>query len=348
MDFAKTLTYWYLNNKRELPWRQKKDPYHIWLSEIILQQTRIEQGLPYYLKFIEAFPNVFELAKAPLDTVLKNWQGLGYYSRARNLHIAAKYVAEELDGIFPETYKGLKELKGVGDYTASAIASICYEEPVAVVDGNVYRVLGRYFDIDTPINSTGGIKEFKILAQEIMDRENPGDYNQAVMEFGALQCKPQLPLCNTCPLANGCLAIKYGKVGELPVKLKKTKVKKRYFNYLVFLSEENNTILKQREGKGIWEGLYQFPLLETKSLLEPQEILDDLTFQEMTGPGEPEITLFNNLPIVHKLSHQHLYTRFWLIEKKELPEKGIPAQTLKEYPVPVLIANFLNEYDFTY
>jgi A/G-specific adenine glycosylase len=348
MDFAKTLTSWYLKNKRELPWRQKKDPYHIWLSEIILQQTRIEQGLPYYLKFIDAFPSVFELANAPLNTVLKNWQGLGYYSRARNLHTAAKFVAEELDGVFPENYRGLKELKGVGDYTASAIASICFEEPVAVVDGNVYRVLARYFDIDTPINSTAGIKEFKTLAEEIMDRENPGDYNQAVMEFGALQCKPQLPLCNTCPLANGCLALKNGKVGELPVKLKKAKVKKRYFNYLVFLSEDNNTIIEQREGKGIWEGLYQFPLLETNSLLNPNEILDDPAFLEMAGPGEPEITLLNSLPIVHKLSHQHLYTRFWLIEKKELPEKGIPTQSLKEYPVPVLIANFLKDYDFTY
>src|SRR5690606_28792902 len=162
---------------------------------------------------------------------------------------------------------GLIQLKGVGDYTASAIASICYEEPVAVVDGNVYRVLARYFDIDTPINSTAGIKEFKTLAEEVMDRENPGDYNQAVMEFGALQCKPQLPLCNTCPLVNGCLALKNGKIGELPVKLKKAKVKKRYFNYLVFLSEENNTILQQREGKGIWEGLYQFTLLKINSFL---------------------------------------------------------------------------------
>jgi A/G-specific adenine glycosylase len=348
MDFAKTLTSWYLKNKRELPWRQKKDPYHIWLSEIILQQTRIEQGLPYYLKFVEAFPSVFELANAPLDTVLKNWQGLGYYSRARNLHTAAKFVAEELGGVFPQNYKGLKELKGVGDYTASAIASICYQEPVAVVDGNVYRVLARYFDIDTPINSTAGIKEFKALAEELLDSKNPGDYNQAIMEFGALQCKPQLPLCNTCPLANSCLALKNAKVGTLPVKLKKAKVKKRYFNYLVFLSEENNTILQKRKGKGIWEGLYQFPLLETNTVLSPEEIIDDPKFREMAGPGKPEITLFNVNPVVHKLSHQHLYTRFWLIEKKQLPEKGIPAQSLKEYPVPVLIANFLNEYDFAY
>lgn len=348
MDFAKTLTCWYLKNKRELPWRQKKDPYHIWLSEIILQQTRIEQGLPYYLRFIEAYPNVFDLANASLENVLKNWQGLGYYSRARNLHTAAKYVAEELDGVFPDNYNGLKGLKGIGDYTASAIASIAYDEPAAVVDGNVYRVLARFFDIDTPINSSAGIKEFKYLAEEILDRDNPGDHNQAVMEFGALQCKPQLPLCGTCPLSGSCLALKKDKIGELPVKLKKAKVKKRYFNYLVFLSEENSTILEQRVGKGIWEGLYQFPLLETKDLLEPEAILKDPQFLKMAGPGEPDITLFNTVPIVHKLSHQHLYTRFWLIEKEILPQKGIPAKTVKKYPVPVLIANFLNEYDLTY
>ncbi|MCM4160515.1 A/G-specific adenine glycosylase [Antarcticibacterium flavum] len=348
MDFAKTLIFWYLKNKRELPWRQKKDPYHIWLSEIILQQTRIEQGLPYYLKFINAYPNVFELASAPLEHVLKNWQGLGYYSRARNLHTAAKYIVEELDGVFPLNYKGLKELKGVGDYTASAIASICYHEPVAVVDGNVYRVLARYFKIDTPINSTAGIREFKALARELLDRENPGDHNQSIMEFGAIQCKPQQPLCDTCPFSGSCLALKTGKIKDLPVKLKKAKVKKRYFNYLVFLSEENKTILEQREGRGIWEGLFQFPLLETKDLLKPEEIFNDSRFLEMAGKEVREITLFNESPVIHKLSHQHLYTRFWLIEKKELDGEGIPAQQLKEYPVPVLIANFLKEYDFTY
>ena len=201
MDFSKVLINWYLKNNRELPWRKTKNPYHIWLSEIMLQQTRVAQGLPYYLKFTEAFPTVFDLANADESYVLKLWQGLGYYSRARNLHFTAKYIAEELNGVFPNTYKGLLKLKGVGDYTASAIASICYSEPTAVVDGNVYRVLSRYYGIDTPINSTKGIKDFKELAQQILDKENIGAYNQAIMDFGAIQCKPKSPNCGECPLS---------------------------------------------------------------------------------------------------------------------------------------------------
>lgn len=312
----------------------------------MLQQTRIGQGLPYYLKFIETFPTVFDLAEASQETVLKLWQGLGYYSRARNLHETAQHVAFHLHGQFPGNYKELLLLKGVGDYTASAIASICYEEPTAVVDGNVYRVLARYFDIDTPINSTGGIKEFKELAMELLDPLNPGIYNQAVMEFGALHCKPQLPLCETCPLSNGCLALKNKRIAELPVKLKKAKIRKRYFNYLVFLSEENRTIIEQRSGKGIWEGLYQFPLLETDVPLSAEQLPFDEKFVQLTGKGIQQIRLFNETPIVHKLSHQHIYTRFWVIEKKVLPKESIPVEKLHEYPVPVLIANFLNEYDF--
>ena len=214
MVFSKVLIDWYLKNKRELPWRKTSDPYHIWLSEIMLQQTRIEQGLPYYQRFISAFPSVFDLAAAPQEKVLKLWQGLGYYSRARNLHESAKYVAEELNGVFPGSYKELKELKGVGDYTAAAIASICYNEPVAVVDGNVYRVLSRFFDIETPINSTAGIKEFKALASELLDEKDPSSFNQALMEFGALQCKPRNPLCETCPLSSGCLALQKNKIKD--------------------------------------------------------------------------------------------------------------------------------------
>jgi A/G-specific adenine glycosylase len=312
----------------------------------MLQQTRIEQGLPYYLKFIDAFPSVFDLAAASQEDVLKLWQGLGYYSRARNLHETAIFVAIHLNGHFPKSYKELLLLKGVGEYTASAIASICYNEPAAVVDGNVYRVLARYFDIDTPINSTAGIKEFKDLALQLLDTENPGVYNQAIMEFGALHCKPQQPLCETCPLANSCLGLKNNNIGDLPVKLKKAKVKKRYFNYLVFLSEENRTIIKQRIGKGIWEGLYQFPLLETDEPVCAEKLLFDEKFVELTGKGIQQIRLFNETPIVHKLSHQHIYTRFWVIEKKILLEESVPVENLKEYPVPVLIANFLNEYDF--
>lgn len=227
--FAKKLIDWYLDNKRDLPWRGTKNPYNIWLSEIILQQTRVAQGTPYYFAFIETFPEVTALANAPQEQVLKLWQGLGYYSRARNLHTAAKYIVESCDGVFPDTYKGLLSLKGVGDYTASAIGSICFDLPTAVVDGNVYRVLSRIFGVETPINSSQGMKEFKALAQALLDESRPGTHNQAVMEFGARYCVPQNPNCDACIFNNRCDAYKNKKVALLPVKLKKLKVKKRYF-----------------------------------------------------------------------------------------------------------------------
>ena len=310
----------------------------------MLQQTRIEQGLPYYFKFTEAYPSVFELANAPVDEVLKLWQGLGYYSRARNLHETAKHVAFDLDGIFPESYKGLLKLKGVGDYTASAIASFCYNEPVAVVDGNVYRVLSRIFEIDTPINSTSGIKEFKKLAQELLDKENPASFNQAIMEFGALHCKPQNPKCETCPFNDKCLALKNNRIGELPVKLKKAKIKKRYFNYLVFDLQGEKTILEQRTGKGIWNGLYQFPLIESEKLIGENELIALQDFKNVVPDSALELQLYNDTPIIHKLSHQHLYTRFWLVSANQLQRNSINLQNIMEYPVPVLIENFLNEY----
>lgn len=344
--FAKTLTDWYLNNKRDLPWRKTGDPYRVWLSEIMLQQTRIAQGLPYYLKFVSAFPTVFELANASEENVLKLWQGLGYYSRARNLHATAKYVAFELNGIFPLNYNDLLKLKGIGDYTASAIASICYNEPVAVVDGNVYRVLARFFDIETPVNSTAGIKEFKSLAGQLLNEQDPGTYNQAIMEFGALQCTPQLPKCETCPLSTACLALKYKKVNLLPVKLKKAKVTKRYFNYLVFKSVENTTILEQRVGRGIWEGLYQFPLIETSEQLSPEEFTTLPEFVALIDIKQHPVTLYNDAPVIHKLSHQHIFTRFWIIEKESVSQNNVAVEKIQEYPVPVLIANFLKEYDF--
>ncbi|QYA24592.1 A/G-specific adenine glycosylase [Gramella sp. MT6] len=344
MVFSKRLTLWYLHNKRDLPWRKTHEPYQIWLSEIMLQQTRIEQGLPYYYKFIEAYPTVFDLANAPADEVLKLWQGLGYYSRARNLHETAKYVAFELDGKFPDTYKGLLKLKGVGDYTASAIASICYNEPVAVVDGNVYRVLSRIFGIDTPINSTPGIKEFKALAQELLDKKDPATFNQAIMEFGALHCKPQNPYCDTCPFNEKCLALKDNRIKELPVKLKKTKVKNRYFNYLVFDLDNEKTILEQRTGKGIWNGLYQFPLIETEKLSSENELIKLDPFKELISDQHYSLELYNEEPVVHKLSHQHLYTRFWLVNAQGLEERSVSLEEVMNYPVPVLIGNFLNEY----
>jgi A/G-specific adenine glycosylase len=343
MTFSNTLIYWYLQRKRDLPWRKTKDPYLIWLSEIMLQQTRIAQGMSYYHKFSEAFPKVKDLANAGESTVLKMWQGLGYYSRARNLHFTAKHITNDLDGKFPNNYKELLKLKGVGDYTASAIASICFDEAAAVVDGNVYRVLARYYGINTPINSSKGIKEFKALAQSLIDVSQPGTFNQAIMDFGSLQCKPQNPNCEECPFQNSCVAFEKKTIKELPVKEKKLKVRKRYFNYLVIKTSDNKTVLEERTGKGIWQGLFQFPLIENQNESNEEEVILSKEFKTII-PSNAHIRLFNQKPIVHKLSHQHLYTHFWIIELEGYEKATISWSKVKEYPVPVLIDNFLNEY----
>jgi len=343
MKFSNTLIYWYLQNNRELPWRKTKNPYFIWLSEIMLQQTRVAQGMVYYLKFAKNFPTVFDLAKADESTVLKMWQGLGYYSRARNLHYSAKQIADEFNGEFPSTYQEIIKLKGIGDYTASAIASICFNEPTAVVDGNVYRVLSRYFGIKTAINSSAGIKEFKALAQTLIDESQPGTYNQAIMDFGALHCKPQNPLCETCPFADSCVALEKKLTKELPLKEKKTKVRNRYFNFLVVKTEADKTILSERKGKGIWQGLYQFPLIESDTNIDKNELVSSEEFITLF-PNETTISLFNKKEIVHKLSHQHLYTQFWIVETATSSEAKIKWNSIKKYPVPVLIANFLETF----
>ncbi len=346
MIFSKILIHWYSNNKRELPWRQTKAPYYIWLSEIILQQTQVNQGLPYYMSFIEKFPSVFDLAKADESDVLKLWQGLGYYSRARNLHATAKYIVEELEGVFPDNYKDLLKLKGVGDYTASAIASICFNESTAVVDGNVYRALSRYFGISTPINSSKGAKEFKALAQELIDKKNPAEFNQAIMEFGATQCKPQNPNCNVCPFNKGCIAFNKSIISELPVKIKSAKAKKKYFNFLVFISENGKTVLEKREGKGIWQNLYQFPLIETNANVDA-DALETLIKEHDLIKGMPfELSLYNKEVVVHKLSHQHLYTRFWVVNVNRLLNEGIPTDEIHNYAVPILIGNFIESFNF--
>ncbi|WP_397445325.1 A/G-specific adenine glycosylase [Polaribacter sp. R77954] len=343
MKFSNSLIYWYLQNKRDLPWRKTTNPYFIWLSEIMLQQTRVAQGLDYYHKFTTAFPTIFDLAKADESTVLKMWQGLGYYSRARNLHFTAKYIVNELNGEFPSTYKNIVKLKGVGDYTASAIASFAYNEPTAVVDGNVYRVLSRYFGIDTAINTSSGIKEFKILAQSLIDIKEPSNYNQAIMEFGAIQCKPKKPLCMFCPLSESCVALQNNLIEKLPIKEKKLKVKKRYFNYLVIKTNDDKTILTERKGKGIWQGLYQFPLIESDHVMDKDELIASKEFSNLF-PDETTISLHNKKQIVHKLSHQHLHTQFWIVETHHLLTAKISWSRILDYPVPVLIANFLQDY----
>tara|TARA_B110001450_G_scaffold36449_1_gene32224 strand:+ start:509 stop:1552 length:1044 start_codon:yes stop_codon:yes gene_type:complete len=343
MIFSNTLIHWYLKNNRELPWRETKNPYFIWLSEIILQQTRVAQGLSYYKKFIEAFPSIFELAKANESTILKMWQGLGYYSRARNLHFTAKYIATELNGEFPATFNEIIKLKGIGDYTASAISSICFNEPTAVVDGNVYRVLSRYFGIKSPINSSSGIKEFKALAQVLIDKTQPGTFNQAIMDFGALHCKPQNPLCGSCLFSESCVALEQNRIKELPVKKNKIKVKKRYFNYLVIVTSNGKTILSERKGKGIWQGLYQFPLIETNKNISINELISKEEFVNLF-PFNSSISLFNKKEIVHKLSHQHISTKFWIIETENSDEIKIKWAEIEKYPVPILIANFLEAF----
>lgn len=344
MNFTETLISWYSANKRNLPWRTSKNPYNIWLSEIILQQTQIKQGLPYYEAFLENFPSVEALAKASETSVLNLWQGLGYYSRARNLHFTAKYITETLNGEFPKNYKSLLDLKGVGEYTASAIASICYEESVAVVDGNVYRVLARYFGIDTPINSTEGIKQFKVLAKSLLPRSNFGDYNQAVMEFGSQQCKPKSPNCETCPLLTSCKAYATGSIKTLPVKLKKTKVTKKYFNFLVLDSDDHKTYLEQRTQKGIWQQLYQFPLIETSASVSKNEFLVHLDESNKITIPYKKVLLFNTSDIIHKLSHQELHVKFWILNTKTSPKNAVKWSDITSYPVPAVIERFINNF----
>jgi A/G-specific adenine glycosylase len=346
MNFTTTLTHWYSIYKRSLPWRNTKNPYYIWLSEIILQQTQIKQGLPYYEAFVCDFPTVFDLANAREEQVLKLWQGLGYYSRARHLHQSAQYIVDELQGKFPKTHSDLLKLKGVGDYTASAIASICFDKKTAVVDGNVYRVLSRYYGINTPINSTQGIKEFKTLAQSLLPNSNFGNYNQAIMEFGALQCKPKNPNCNDCPLQSSCFALKKKHVEMLPVKIKKNKISIKHFNFLVFISNDKKTILHQRTTKGIWQNLYQFPLIETSKPLTQKQFKVNSEIKTLLNGAKFELSLYNDKDIIHKLSHQHLHTKFWIIIVDKLPEKGLDVSNIKTLPIPTLIENFVEEFNF--
>ncbi|TXE21148.1 A/G-specific adenine glycosylase [Psychroflexus gondwanensis] len=349
MDFSKRLLDWYETEKRDLPWRHTKDPYVIWLSEIILQQTQVKQGLPYFQKFIKRFPTVHNLAKAEEDEVMKLWQGLGYYSRARNLHFTAKYVSETLKGKFPDNFKELKTLKGIGDYTAAAIASFAFDEPVAVVDGNVQRVVSRFLGIHTPINSPEGVKEFKTKAQQLMDVSQPAAYNQAVMEFGALHCRPKSPKCMFCVFQQDCAAYQLGKVEELPVKLKKTVVKKRYFNYLIFKDQDNLTLVQKRSGAGIWKGLYQFPLLESEEPLETPSSEDIKTLLDTGDFHIDRIEKLNDTPVVHLLSHRKIMATFIQVSAGDSLSrlkltKGIETYNLKELqklPVPVLIQNFI-------
>lgn len=347
MDYSKLqqlLLRWYFDQKRELPWRKTTDPYRVWLSEIILQQTRVNQGLPYYERFISNYPSVHALAAADEDRVLKDWEGLGYYSRARNLHHTAKHVSEAMNGEFPRDYQGLLKLKGVGEYTAAAIASFSYNEAKAVVDGNVFRVLSRLHADDTPINGHKGKQHFSHLAQLFLNGESPATHNQAIMEFGALQCIPKNPPCESCPMKNYCAAYKLNGVEQLPVKTKKAAKRSRFFTYL-FLEFEGEAIIEQRKS-GIWQGLFQFPLLERSKLPDLKSLLQDSEFQKWVKSDFEIIAQSALKP--HQLSHQSLHIqvlRLRLGRKFILPKgyKWEQVQALGELAFPRPLRQYLDE-----
>lgn len=337
MEFSKALISWYLQNKRDLPWRNTKNPYYIWLSEIILQQTRVAQGLPYYLKFTETFPTVQTLANADEEQVLKLWQGLGYYSRARNLHETAKNISQNKNGKFPDNYLELKKLKGVGDYTAAAIASFSYQENVAVVDGNVYRVLARYFGLDHDISQPKTKKIFQELADNLLPKGKASEFNQAIMEFGALQCIPKNPDCETCIFNNSCFALQHKKVDQLPVKLKKIKVTNRYLNFVVVKDISGNFTLEKRSENDIWKNLHQFPLIESSTKDSLEKIIQNIK----TKYKVENIKLFNEKEIIHKLSHQKLHIHFFEITLETNIENSITFSELLTKPFPIVIHNFI-------
>lgn len=351
--FSEGLIAWYRLNKRDLPWRNEQDAYKIWLSEVILQQTQVTQGLSYYLKFTQTYPTVKNLAKASEDQVLRLWQGLGYYSRARNMHASAKMIVEQHKGVFPNSYEDIRELKGIGDYTASAIASFAFNLPHAVVDGNVYRLLSRVFGIKTPIDSTLAKKEFQQLANQLLNTKNPATHNQAIMEFGSQFCKPVNPDCENCIFSNKCFAFKHSQVQLLPVKAKKTKVRNRFFNYLVLMDPKKEVVLYRRSKGDIWEGLYEFQLIETSQQLEREDLLKSAEFKALRLQKH-NLTYVSKL-YKHILSHQHLYARFYVLSLHEplktkisLRDK-VTQQTktslgkLNNFAFPRLIAKFLDD-----
>ena len=340
--FSTKIQRWYSKHKRDLPWRQNNDPYRIWLSEVILQQTRVVYGKSYFKRFTSTFPTIYDLANAPEDQVLKLWQGLGYYSRARNLHKTAKLITNEFNGVFPNNYSELLSLPGVGPYTAAAISSICFHLPHAVVDGNVYRVLARFFGIEDPIYTVQAKKRFEALANELLDEQQPGNYNQAIMEFGALQCKPKSPVCDLCILKNSCAALEKKIVNYIPNKQAAKSIRNRYFNYFVPLLPNKQTILIQRKDKDIWQHLYEFPLLETNKFLTLENISKESNLPEWVSADE--VSLFNLKPWVHQLTHQRIYASFWIVPTDSITSTPVSISKLADYPVSRLIERFLHNF----
>lgn len=346
-DFLHYVYKWYSKNQRQLPWRETNDPYKIWLSEIILQQTRVDQGTAYYFRFIEKFPTISDLANASEDEVLKLWQGLGYYSRARNLHETAKTIVKNYGGVFPNSFHEIKNLKGIGPYTASAIASIAFNLPYPAIDGNIYRVLARYFGIFSPVDTTQGQKVFEKIALELIPDENPGFHNQALMEFGALQCVPKSPDCVNCPVRSTCFAAAHKKVAELPVKTKKTKQRNRYFYYF-FLESGAVTWLEKRKNNDIWKNLYQLPLLESQ-----QELTDEALakIQPAFLNGINFNVKYISLPKKHVLSHQVIFARIIHLELEKTVQLNsnfnrVPIKDIHTFAVPRLIEKLMKHIGY--
>ena len=348
-EFTKTIVEWYEENKRELPWRESADPYLIWISEIILQQTRVAQGYDYFLRFIKRFPDVQTLAAADEDEVMKYWQGLGYYSRARNLHAAARQIMNDFGGVFPRTREEVLSLRGIGDYTAAAICSFAYRLSYAAVDGNVFRVLARLFDIDLPIDGGEGKKYFTALAQSLLDERRPDLFNQAMMEFGALQCVPKSPDCESCPLNGKCLGLSARRVERLPVKNGKTVVKPRYFNYL-YVHGQGMTLLSKRMGNDIWRNLYEFPLIETERAVTWEELSGMVVFQELFDGIENIEIVREYVAKKHVLSHRVIFPVFYEIRIDSFSRSmgkylKVPDDRVGEYAVSRLIQSYLEVRD---
>ncbi len=356
-NFWDLLSEWYTRNKRDLPWRQTREPYAIWLSEVILQQTRINQGLDYYLRFLETYPDVFSLAKASKDEVYRLWQGLGYYNRADNLMKTAKQIAEIYRGKFPADLQELKSLPGIGDYTAAAIASISFDLPEPVVDGNVYRVLSRIFGINTPIDTSRGKKEFTEKATTLMQHHPPAEFNQALMEFGALHCLPANPDCENCIFNNICVANSMGKQPKFPVKKSKVKVRDLHIYYFVIQTDEIEPrfFIRKRENRDIWRNLYDFPSIESdKALSDPQKALSRAEKQGLFSFRNYTVGTASR-KFKHKLTHRRIFATFIPIILSEIPKKGaknslslIAQSNLRKYPVPQLIVRYLQDYKIIY
>jgi A/G-specific adenine glycosylase len=351
--FRKTLLMWYRLHKRDLPWRRTTDPYRIWISEIMLQQTRVGQGIGYYERFLERFPDIVLLARASEREVLKSWQGLGYYTRARNLHAAARTVVKRHGGKFPGSYEEILALEGIGEYTAAAIASIAFGQPRPVVDGNVLRFLSRYSGLRIPVNTARGKEKIKELASGLIGKKDPGEFNQAVMEFGALQCKQVKPDCTACPLKKGCRAFRSGTTGILPVREKRKSLRRRYFHYLVIgrknRGKEETVSIRKRDSRDIWKNLYDFPLIETSRPVSRDKLVQSPEWERIAGKEAMEITGISKT-VRYVLSHQVIHARFIMIRsagKRELPFLQVPVTRIREYPVPGLIEKFLKSDLFT-